>query len=135
MLNSNKFYLILSEIKDLKESMKEQFLAIRTEFDDKLVVVTEQMNARFENLESPAISNNVMHVGIKTQFTVMEEKLDNLDRMNALNHIVLSGIPILSNEDLPSIMSKICSTIDFGKTDNILNLSHIGFETNSRIYI
>ena len=36
-----------------------------------------------------------------------------------MNHIEVAGIPVLSNKDLQTIMSKICSTIDLTKTENI----------------
>ena len=107
--------------------------AVKVEFENKLTVIEDKMITRLDILEEKAkdVINNTVQEKIITSYEIMEAKLDNLERLNALNELVVSGIPALPNEDLYSIMKMIGLAIGFGKTDNIVAVYSRRIGTNS----
>lgn len=107
---------ILNELKEIKSDYKE-FKASQDKQALEFQAVFEELRKENLTLKTTVKDLFIKNSLLETKVFALEFGLNNILQEKLANNLIISGIPVLEEEDLPKLLRKICLKLDV-KIDN-----------------
>lgn len=116
------------KINDLIIAMKTDFdakiAALRVTFEEKLAESIKNKTTLIkEEIQKPSTTNDKIPV-MNKYLSGIEKRLDKVEREENLNKLLISGIPMVENENIKTVITSVCNAIKYNR-DPSSSIVHI----------
>lgn len=124
---------LMTEIQEIRTALDVKLDEVREEFDRKLGALSESVDARLSKLNVESMASEAVDA-IKTKcnhlsnvidgtISATENRIDYLERLHSLRELLITGIPMVDQENVKDIFERMCVAI--GSPDSVKVITSI----------